>query len=348
MLEVDFSQARVIYNDELRSGLAKLKPFRDWIAEEMLTLADIADESGSNADTDGADMLSAVEAAKLGHHWDDVDEVVRPMALTGKVPLASMGIDAPLALPLHQDALFLRLLLPAVRPSDEPAHRRAARARGHFDHPVPGQSRQLAGGQPQRLPAHSPGFPDPHGRAVQGNLLNRPHGFHARTFRAVYLRDAGEGALERALDELCREVERAVRDGVNIVAISDRAGSGEVSIPSLLAVGAVHNHLMRSGLRTFADLIVECGDALSAHDLAALVSYSASGIYPYAPTRTSRVWRTRATLWKRRPCALRSRGHRTLRPRGNSGRGVHHVQDGHLHHAKLPFRPDLRGRRPRT
>ena len=73
-----------------------------------------------------------------------------------------------------------------------------------------------------------------------------------------------------------------MRDGVNIVVLSDRAGEGEVPIPSLLAVSAVHNHLIRAGVRTFADLVVECGDAVSAHDFAALVGYSASGIYPYA------------------------------------------------------------------
>ena len=281
MLEVDFSQARVIYNDELRSGLAKLKPFRDWIAEEMLTLADIADESGSNADTDGADMLSAVEAAKLGHHWDDVDEVVRPMALTGKVPLASMGIDAPLACLSTKTRsffdyfyqLFAQVTNPPIDALREHVVTSTILYLGNHGNLLE-DSRSAC----QLIRLDSPILTGEQFKAISS--IDRT-GFHARTFRAVYLRDAGEGALERALDELCREVERAVRDGVNIVAISDRAGSGEVSIPSLLAVGAVHNHLMRSGLRTFADLIVECGDALSAHDLAALVSYSASGIYPY-------------------------------------------------------------------
>ena len=290
MLEVDFSQARVIYNDELRSGLAKLKPFRDWIAEEMLTLADIADESGSNADTDGADMLSAVEAAKLGHHWDDVDEVVRPMALTGKVPLASMGIDAPLACLSTKTRsffdyfyqLFAQVTNPPIDALREHVVTSTILYLGNHGNLLE-DSRSAC----QLIRLDSPILTGEQFKAISS--IDRT-GFHARTFRAVYLRDAGEGALERALDELCREVERAVRDGVNIVAISDRAGSGEVSIPSLLAVGAVHNHLMRSGLRTFADLIVECGDALSAHDLAALVSYSASGIYPYgAHTHIARL-----------------------------------------------------------
>ena len=82
------------------------------------------------------------------------------------------------------------------------------------------------------------------------------------------------------------EVEQAVRAGANLIAISDRAGAGEVPIPSLLAVAAVHNHLLRAGLRTHADIIVEAGDAITPHDFAALIGYSASGIYPYLALET--------------------------------------------------------------
>ncbi|MBS5234363.1 MAG: glutamate synthase subunit alpha, partial [Collinsella sp.] len=83
------------------------------------------------------------------------------------------------------------------------------------------------------------------------------------------------------LKQLAEDVEAAVRYGVNIVVLSDRAAAGEVPVPSLLAVGCVHNHLIRAGVRTFADIVVECGDAVSPQDFAALVGYSASGIYPY-------------------------------------------------------------------
>ena len=82
---------------------------------------------------------------------------------------------------------------------------------------------------------------------------------------------------------------------MNIVVLSDRAAAGEVPVPSLLAVGCVHNHLIRAGVRTFADIVVECGDAVSPHDFAALVGYSASGIYPYNAMRASAIWRHAAT-----------------------------------------------------
>ena len=74
-----------------------------------------------------------------------------------------------------------------------------------------------------------------------------------------------------------------MREGANILALSDRVGEGEMLIPSVLAVGAVHNHLLRVGLRMRADIIVESGDAITPHDFSVLVCYSASGICPYVP-----------------------------------------------------------------
>ena len=96
MLEVDFAQGRVKYNDEIRRALAMQKPYRDWIAEETLDIEDL-DAAKTEPPCEDADVPEVVRMARLGYHWDDVDEAVRPMAQAGKVPLASMGIDAPLA-----------------------------------------------------------------------------------------------------------------------------------------------------------------------------------------------------------------------------------------------------------
>ena len=113
-------------------------------------------------------------------------------------------------------------------------------------------------------------------------------GFKARTLRAAYPFGAGPNALATAVRELCEAAEAAVREGVDIIALSDRVGAGEVPLPSLLAVAAVHNHLLRCNLRTKADIIVECGDAVTPHDFATLVGYSASAIFPYLAHDTIR------------------------------------------------------------
>ena len=219
--------------------------------------------------------------ARLGYHWDDVDEAVRPMAQAGKVPLASMGIDAPLAVLSKKNRSFFDYFYQLFAQVTNP--------------PIDALRESFVTSTKLYLGNHGNLLEDSRA-ACQLVRLPRPLldkeqfeaicaidrvGFKTARFRAVYKRDDAPGALARALDKLAQDVESAVRDGVNIVVLSDRAAAGEVPIPSLLATGAVHNHLIRAGVRTFADLVVETGDALCAHDFATLVGYSASGIYPY-------------------------------------------------------------------
>ena len=280
MLEVDFAQGRVKYNDEIRRALAMQKPYRDWIAEETLDVEDL-DAAKTEAPCEDADVPEVVRMARLGYHWDDVDEAVRPMAQAGKVPLASMGIDAPLAVLSKKNRSFFDYFYQLFAQVTNP--------------PIDALRESFVTSTKLYLGNHGNLLEDSRA-ACQLVRLPRPLldkeqfeaicaidrvGFKTARFRAVYKRDDASGALTRALDKLAQDVESAVRDGVNIVVLSDRAAAGEVPIPSLLATGAVHNHLIRAGVRTFADLVVETGDALCAHDFATLVGYSASGIYPY-------------------------------------------------------------------
>ena len=280
MLEVDFAQGRVKYNDEIRRALAMQKPYRDWIAEETLDVEDL-DAAKTEAPCEDADVPEVVRMARLGYHWDDVDEAVRPMAQAGKVPLASMGIDAPLAVLSKKNRSFFDYFYQLFAQVTNP--------------PIDALRESFVTSTKLYLGNHGNLLEDSRA-ACQLVRLPRPLldkeqfeaicaidrvGFKTARFRAVYKRDDAPGALARALDKLAQDVESAVRDGVNIVVLSDRAAAGEVPIPSLLATGAVHNHLIRAGVRTFADLVVETGDALCTHDFATLVGYSASGIYPY-------------------------------------------------------------------
>ena len=280
MLVVDPAEGRVIWNEELRDGYAAQKPFRSWLDAETIDVADLPVPVSGQAPRDAQAPL-AERLALHGYHFDDVEEVVRPMAATGSVPLASMGTD----------------VAPAVL---------SRRARSFFDYfnelfaqvtnpPIDALRESMVTSDVLYLGNHGNLLEDCRDTCrllrLSGPILSRDDfervkgitrvGFQVRSFSAVYSATGGPDALELALDALNRAVEQAVRDGVNIVVISDRAGAGEVPIPSLLALGSVHNHLIRSGVRMRADIVVETGDAISAHDFAALVGFSASGIYPY-------------------------------------------------------------------
>ncbi len=305
MLEVDPAQGRVVWNDEIRDRLAGEKPYRDWIDEETIDLTDLPaplpeDLPRSAASSAGApcvpklserrtlagpsampDESLAARLAAYGWHYDDVDEVVRPMAAQGAAPLASMGVDAPLACLSVRDRsffdyfhqLFAQVTNPpidALRESMVTSTKLYLGNHGNLLEDCRDTCRLVCLGTPILSDEDF----------ARICAIDRA-GFKVARASATYLASGGESALSDALGSLADHVERDVRSGANIVVISDRAAAGEVPIPSLLALGCVHNHLIRCGLRTRVDLVLEAGDALCAHDFACLVSFSASAILPY-------------------------------------------------------------------
>ncbi len=280
MLVVDPLQGRVLWNDELRNGYASQKPFRDWLDSETVDVHKLPLPRVEQPERD-ANVALAQRLARHGYHFDDMEEVVRPMAATGAVPLASMGTDAPLAvLSCHPRSFFdyfNELFAQVTNP------------------PIDALRENLVTSDVLYLGNHGNLLEDCRDTCrlirLSGPILSREDferiatinrvGFRVERFAATYRRTDGPDALQRALDELDAAVEKAVRGGANIVVLSDRAGEDEVPIPSLLALGSVHNHLIRTGVRMRTDIVVETGDAISPHDFAALVGYSASGIYPY-------------------------------------------------------------------
>ena len=281
MLEVDPDQGRVIWNDEIRNCYANEKPYRDWLGEEMLSVDDLPLPEAAPAAEEDAGVSFTRRMAKLGYHFDDIQELIRPMANKGSIPLASMGTDAPLACLSKKTRSFFDYFNQLFAQVTNP--------------PIDALRESFVTSTVLYVGNHGNLLEDCRDTCrlvrLEGPMLTHDEfdrlcsidrvGFKTARFSCTYPRSAAEGALEGALASLRENVEAAVRGGANLIVLSDRAGEGEVPIPSLLSLAAVHNHLINVGLRTDADLLVETGDAMRAHDFACLVGYSASGIYPY-------------------------------------------------------------------
>ena len=282
MLEVDPDQGRVIWNDEIRNRYANEKPYRDWLGEEMLSVDDLPlPEPAAPVAEEDAGVPFTRRMAKLGYHFDDIQELIRPMANKGSIPLASMGTDAPLACLSKKTRSFFDYFNQLFAQVTNP--------------PIDALRESFVTSTVLYVGNHGNLLEDCRDTCrlvrLEGPMLTHDEfnrlcsidrvGFKTARFSCTYPRGAEEGALEGALAALRENVEAAVRGGANLIVLSDRAGEGGVPIPSLLSLAAVHNHLINVGLRTDADLLVETGDAMRAHDFACLVGYSASGIYPY-------------------------------------------------------------------
>ena len=282
MLLVDPDQDRVLWNDEIRNAFANEKPYHDWLEAETLGVSDLdAPAPADLGEPRDAGVGLTRRMAKLGYHYDDVDESIRPMATTAKAPLTSMGADVPLAvLSRHPrsffdyfNQLFAQVTNPPIDALREKVVTSTVLYLGNH-----GNLLEDCRDTCRLIRLERPVLTRDEFERVAG--VDRTS-FHAARFSCTYRREDGPDALGRALDALDAEVEAAVRAGANIVVLSDRAAEGEVPIPSLLSLGSVHNHLIRAGVRMHADIVVETGDAMTPHDFAALIGYSASGIYPY-------------------------------------------------------------------
>ncbi len=279
MLEVDPAEGRIVWNDELRRDLASAKPFADWIAEETLAVGDLDDPGDPGREPFGGRPF-AWSMAALGHSWDDVAEVLRPMAEKGAVPLASMGFDTPLAClsarPRPFFDYFYQLFAQVTNPPIDALRESMVTSSVLYlgNH---GNILEDARDNCRLVALDGPILSDDAFRRVAA--LDRT-GFHARTFVGAFDPAAGPDALEASLDALCDEVERAVAAGTNVVVLTDDCDPALVPVPSLLSLGAVHDRLMAGGLRMEADIVVDTGDAVCAHDFAALVGFSASGVHP--------------------------------------------------------------------
>lgn len=282
LMLVDPSQGRVIYNSELRDAFANEKPYREWLDSETVDLSSLpAPDASRILPPADAQVGLTRRMAKLGYHFDDCEEALRPMAERATHPLASMGADiAPAALSRHTRSFFdyFNQLFAEVTNPPIDALRESLVTSNVLYLGNHGNILEDARDTCRLIRLTSPILT----RIDFERILTIDHvSFTSKLFSATYRRDTGPHALLQALSELNQAVEKSVRAGTNIVILSDRAAEGEVPIPSLLALGSVHNHLIRAGVRMQADIVLEAGDAITPHDFAALIGYSASGIYPY-------------------------------------------------------------------
>ncbi len=287
MLLVDPDQARVLFDDEIKDAFANEKPYRSWIDAEMLTLDELIDESRQNGHRESLathpdrNMPLHERQACHGYFFDDIEEAVIPMAEYGAAPLASMGADSPIACLSEKPRSFFDYFNQLFAQVTNP--------------PIDALRESFITSTLLYVGNHGNLLEDARANCrlvrLEAPLLNRAqfealariekHGFKPVSISATYAADGGPHALAEALAGIREQAETAVRAGADLVVISDRTDEGRNPMPSLLAVASVHNHLLRKGLRTHADIIVEAGDAITPHDFAALVGYSASGIYPY-------------------------------------------------------------------
>ncbi len=282
MLLVDTVEGRVVSNDELKEKYAARQPYGEWLDGNLIHLSDL---SIPNHRVETASPERRVRLQKaFGYTWEDVKDAILPMARTGAEPTASMGIDVPLAVLDDQDQplfnYFKQLFAQVTNPPID-----ALREEVVTDTTVylgdDGNLLEEKASNCRVLQVRNPILTSTDLMKIRH--MDRP-GFHVETVSILYYKNTD---LKRALDRLFVAVDRAWRSGANIIILSDRGvDENHVAIPSLLAVSAIEQYLVRTKKRTAVSIVLESAEPRDVHHFAALLGYGARAINPYLAQET--------------------------------------------------------------
>ena len=282
---IDLEEGRIVGDEELKRKIVASRPYREWIDRNRLILSELP-AGEVPAEHKNPEQRFALQQA-FGYTEEDLRFLLAPMAVQGKWPIGSMGEDAALACLSDRPQMLYRYFKQRFAQVSNPA------MDSINERPVMALYSSVGseGNLLEETEAHARMIRVEHPVITDEELeaLRQidQSGFESRTLACVFkVAEGGEG-LQGALERLCAEAEAAVRDGVNILILSDRGVSPDVApIPMLLATGAVHHHLIRQTLRTRCSLVCETGEAREVAHMALLIGYGAAAINPYLAFQT--------------------------------------------------------------
>ena len=288
MLLVDLEAGRLIPDEELKATLAKSHPYREWLDRTQIVLEDLPSASEA-APISNLALLDRQQA--FGYTQEDLKILMTPMATTGEEAVGSMGNDTPISAlserPKQLFTYFKQNFAQVTNPPIDPIREELVMSLVSIIGPRPNLFDLEGMSNTKRLEVHQPILTNANLEKIRSISEVAESHFKSLTLDTTWPAEAGSAGMEAAIDALCREADVAVKDGINIIILSDRrAGADRIQIPSLLACAAVHHHLIREGLRTSVGIVVESGEPREVHHFACLAGYGAEAINPYLAFET--------------------------------------------------------------
>ena len=282
MFLVDIDAGRIIEDDEIKSTLAASAPYGDWLHGGLVRLSDLP--SREHIVYPHSSVVRRQRA--FGYTEEELRIIITPMARNGAEPLGSMGTDTPIAALSDKPRLlfdyFAQLFAQVTNPPLDAIREELVTSLGgsigpehNLLDPGPASCRQI-----------SIQFPvidnDELAKIIHVNADGDQPGLAAYVVKGLFKIAGGGKSLVARIEEIRKEVSKAIEDGARIIVLSDRDGDAEnAPIPSLLLTSAVHHHLIREKTRTKVGLVVESGEVREVHHVALLVGFGAAAVNPY-------------------------------------------------------------------
>jgi glutamate synthase (NADPH/NADH) large chain len=288
MFLVDLEKGRIVDDAELKEALSEARPYAEWIERIRVKLDEVETEKTAPLKSD-VPLLDRQQA--FAYTQEDVKFLMTPMALNGEEPTGSMGNDSPLAVLSDRNKTlyhyFKQLFAQVTNPPIDPIREELVTSLVSFIGPKPNLLGIDEMNPPLRLEVSQPVLDFYEMEKIRHIERYTSGKFRSLELDITYPVSWGRDAIEARLASLCAQAEDAVRAGASIIVISDRLVDRErVAIPALLALSAIHQHLVAKGLRTSAGLVVETGSTREVHHFALLGGYGAEAVHPYLALET--------------------------------------------------------------
>jgi glutamate synthase (NADPH/NADH) large chain/glutamate synthase (ferredoxin) len=291
MFLIDLEQGRMIDDEELKSSLTKAKPYKQWIENLRIRLESLSEDEPPSNTPHASDITLLDRQQAFGYTQEDIKFLMAPMAVNGEEGIGSMGNDSPLAVlsdrnkPVYN--YFKQLFAQVTNPPIDPIREAIVMSLVSFIGPRPNLLDINQVNPPLRLEVSQPilDFSDMQRlRDIEHHTQGK---FKSCVLDITYPLQWGSEGVEAKLASLCAQAIDAIGSGYNILIVSDRnIGPKQVAVPALLALSAIHQHLVREGKRTLAGLVVETGTAREVHHFAVLAGYGAEAVHPYLAMET--------------------------------------------------------------
>ncbi len=280
MLIADLEEHRIIGDEELKETVCKRSPYQDWISQNRISIEALDLKQTAEVALDSNTLRTRQKL--FGYSREDLKMIIGPMVQGGKDPIGSMGIDTPLAVLSHQSQhlsnYFKQLFAQVTNPPIDPIRERSVMSLFARLGTV---KNILETNEDHSKFIHLESPVLTNDQLLQIKQVHR-EGYKSGVIDILFKGDGQKGRLRASIDHICAIAEDLTRNGTNILILSDRnAGASLAPIPSLLAAGAIHHHLISKGLRNITSLVIEAGDIRETHHFATLIGYGADAINPY-------------------------------------------------------------------
>ena len=288
MFVADLQQGRIISDEELKADICSRQPYGEWIKKTMIHLEDLPSRADYELRQPNEKALFRRQQT-FGFTYEEINEILKPMAVEGKEPLGSMGADNPIAVlsdrPVQLSHYFKQLFAQVTNPPIDPIRERVVMDLRTYI----GGFTNILTESPQHCRRIAIKQPVLRNEDLEKLIYMDLNHFQTKRLEIVFPANGKPGTLERTIDRVCRYTEDAIDEGYSTILLSDfTTNTNHAPIPSVLAAAAVHHYLIRAGKRGKADIILEVGDVREVHHFAAILGFGASAVNPYMALDTIR------------------------------------------------------------